>query len=205
MISLPQTRHAFLSKNFVDELTCAEWCSALLAGNSGAATVANATGDSIIDSRTRRAICVSASSEIQREVQRRFVELAPKLQHYFGVRLSAVQAPQFLRYQRGDFFRPHRDDSTYPGHPHELRSRKVSVVLFLNACERLPRTGAYSGGQLRLYTPDSEQSPFLEICGEAGLLIGFKSDVLHEVRPVTHGERFTVVTWYEGRSGEANG
>ncbi len=30
----------------------------------------------------------------------------------------------------------------------------------------------------------------------SGLLIAFRSDVLHEVKPVTFGERLTVVSWF---------
>jgi SM-20-related protein len=31
---------------------------------------------------------------------------------------------------------------------------------------------------------------------EAGLLIAFRSEMLHEVEPVTSGERVTIVSWY---------
>jgi predicted 2-oxoglutarate/Fe(II)-dependent dioxygenase YbiX len=31
--------------------------------------------------------------------------------------------------------------------------------------------------------------------GERGLLVAFDSGIAHSVTPVTHGERFTVVTW----------
>ena len=32
--------------------------------------------------------------------------------------------------------------------------------------------------------------------GQTGLLIAFPSGLPHEVRPVTRGERLTVVTWF---------
>jgi SM-20-related protein len=35
----------------------------------------------------------------------------------------------------------------------------------------------------------------LPLVGEEGLLVAFKSNITHAVTPVTHGERFTVVTW----------
>jgi predicted 2-oxoglutarate/Fe(II)-dependent dioxygenase YbiX len=31
-----------------------------------------------------------------------------------------------------------------------------------------------------------------------GSLVAFRSETTHEVIPVTHGERFTVVSWYRG-------
>jgi SM-20-related protein len=35
------------------------------------------------------------------------------------------------------------------------------------------------------------------LIGEAGLLLAFRPNLVHEVTPVTHGERCTVVTWFE--------
>jgi hypothetical protein len=46
-----------------------------------------------------------------------------------------------------------------------------------------------------LLGPASERHG-LPIGGEPGMLVAFRSDVLQEVRPVTRGERQTVVSWY---------
>jgi SM-20-related protein len=40
------------------------------------------------------------------------------------------------------------------------------------------------------------QSVGFGVEGEEGLLIAFRSDLLHEVTPVTHGERYTLVSWF---------
>jgi SM-20-related protein len=32
--------------------------------------------------------------------------------------------------------------------------------------------------------------------GETGALIAFPSEMLHEVTPITRGERFTIVSWF---------
>jgi predicted 2-oxoglutarate/Fe(II)-dependent dioxygenase YbiX len=42
----------------------------------------------------------------------------------------------------------------------------------------------------------------VDLCGEEGLLVAFRAETLHEVRPVTHGVRFSVVTWFRGPPGE---
>jgi SM-20-related protein len=34
------------------------------------------------------------------------------------------------------------------------------------------------------------------LIGEPGLLVAFRSDVLHEVEAVTHGERYSIVSWF---------
>jgi predicted 2-oxoglutarate/Fe(II)-dependent dioxygenase YbiX len=36
----------------------------------------------------------------------------------------------------------------------------------------------------------------LPVTGEAGSLIAFPSDMVHEVTPVSRGERYTVVSWF---------
>ena len=36
----------------------------------------------------------------------------------------------------------------------------------------------------------------LGLSGEEGVLVAFRSELLHEVVPVTHGQRYTLVTWY---------
>jgi predicted 2-oxoglutarate/Fe(II)-dependent dioxygenase YbiX len=35
----------------------------------------------------------------------------------------------------------------------------------------------------------------IPISGEPGLLIGFRADTVHEVRPVTRGRRYAVLSW----------
>jgi SM-20-related protein len=35
----------------------------------------------------------------------------------------------------------------------------------------------------------------LPLVGEGGLLVAFESGTTHSVTPITHGERYTVVTW----------
>jgi SM-20-related protein len=35
----------------------------------------------------------------------------------------------------------------------------------------------------------------LAVEGEPGLLLAFRPDLLHEVTPVLHGDRYTIVTW----------
>jgi SM-20-related protein len=39
----------------------------------------------------------------------------------------------------------------------------------------------------------------LPLDARAGLLIAFRSEVFHEVQPVTHGQRLSVVGWFTGK------
>lgn len=185
-----------IKPDFLDESTCAEWYAAVSAGRPSAATVADSKGRSVVDERARRALCVSVDPAIERVVCQRLTDLMPELQHHFGVSLSHLQDTQFLMYHRGNYFRPHQDNSNLKAHGRELRSRRISVVLFLNRSTRLPEPGSYCGGDLLLYTPHGGADPYVQVRGHTGLLVAFLSDVVHEVRPVTHGDRCTVVSWY---------
>jgi predicted 2-oxoglutarate/Fe(II)-dependent dioxygenase YbiX len=36
----------------------------------------------------------------------------------------------------------------------------------------------------------------VELEAEPGTLVAFRSETTHEVTPVTHGERYTIASWY---------
>lgn len=67
--------------------------------------------------------------------------------------------------------------------------RKLSVSIQLSD----PKT--YKGGELCLYTEENETTTLKD----QGTLILFPSYVLHEVKQVTKGERFSLVTWITGK------
>lgn len=117
------------------------------------------------------------------------------LERHFAVTLGACEEPQFLRYEAGDFFVPHQDGNTPLIHD-ESRFRKISVVLFLSAQSEAPLPDHYGGGELVLHGPYG--GPPLRTSANAppGTLVAFRAETTHEVTPVTHGERFTIVSWF---------
>ena len=129
-------------------------------------------------------------------IETRLRAILPLVAEHFAVPLHGLQEPEFLLYRRGDFFRPHQDNSIDRRYGIDLRRRAVSAVLFLNAQSRLPEPDAYCGGELRLYTPRDPARPYIPIGGNPGRLVAFRSATIHEVRPVTHGERYTVAAWF---------
>jgi predicted 2-oxoglutarate/Fe(II)-dependent dioxygenase YbiX len=147
--------------------------------------------------RTRRVLVPDAA---QRLIEERLLAIVPEVRQHFGVAIGRMQLPQFLRYRRGDFFRAHQDSSRSPEIAAHVRRRRVSAVVFLNRQTRFPEAEAFCGGDLKLYRADDDPDPGLHVLAEDGLLLAFPSGMFHEVRPVTHGERYTVVTWFEGDS-----
>ena len=68
--------------------------------------------------------------------------------------------------------------------------RKLSISIQLTTPEE------YEGGELKLYDGEEEGTVMSK---EQGTLIIFPSYVLHEVMPVTKGERNSLVTWVTGK------
>ena len=68
-------------------------------------------------------------------------------------------------------------------------SRKLSITI------QLTDPNEYEGGELFLY--DSEKPTIMD--KEQGSLIVFPSYILHEVKPVTKGERNSLVCWVTGK------
>jgi PKHD-type hydroxylase len=69
--------------------------------------------------------------------------------------------------------------------------RKLSVSIQLTNHEE------YEGGELKLYDGDDKEAIVMD--KTQGTLIIFPSYVLHEVMPVTKGERNSLVTWVTGK------
>jgi predicted 2-oxoglutarate/Fe(II)-dependent dioxygenase YbiX len=107
--------------------------------------------------------------------------------------LDRREGAGFIRYPSGGFYRPHRDRGADPGWPDAAR-RQAALVLFLNTSREIGRSGDFDGGILRLFLPAGA----LDVIPEAGLLVAFPADILHEVTEVRHGTRDTVVDWFYG-------
>jgi PKHD-type hydroxylase len=69
--------------------------------------------------------------------------------------------------------------------------RKLSISI------QLTNPKEYEGGELKLYDGDDEEASVMD--KTQGTLIIFPSYVLHEVMPVTKGERNSLVTWVTGK------
>jgi SM-20-related protein len=140
-----------------------------------------------VDRRVRSTQKLAVDNELRDRVRSLLAAAQPRLAGHFGVTLERCEEPQFLRYLPGDFFVAHQDGNTPLIHD-DSRHRRLSVVLFLNA--------EYGGGALVLHGryPDWESRYVMP--AQPGSLIAFRPETTHEVTPVTHGERYTIVSWY---------
>ena len=188
-----------VERRFFGAAECARLSADMATTKGSPATVHEVDGRFAIDPEVRRTRVASVSGESMELIHAGFAALRPRVERHFGVALRAWQPPQFLVYGAGDHYDPHTDNATDLRAAAFLRARKISVVLFLNDRAEAPGPDVYGGGALTLWGlfGDSRlQGRGLPVSGEAGVLIAFPSDVTHEVEMVTHGVRYTVVSWF---------
>ena len=191
-------RFGIFSRRFLDDATCTELRTEMRTASGSPATVAPA--DEEVDEGYRRTKMADVSDPTREKIRARLLSLMPELSGYFDVPLSEVQRPQFLVYRRGDFFRRHIDSAEDDSAAQAVRARRVSTVVFLNGEGQEADEDSYGGGALTFYGLLGDDPPArdvgLPLTGATGLLVAFRSDAIHSVTPVTHGERYTIVSWF---------
>jgi SM-20-related protein len=186
----------FVRKNFLEQELCARCCREMDEAASTQATIFGPDYTNVIDEAIRSVKVVDVPEATIALVEARLLALRPALERHFDVTLTGCQPLQFLTYREGDFYTVHKDNDTDA--PDMVSKRKVSLVLFLNGQAPQPASGAYGGGSLTFYKLIADprwQTYGFPLNSEAGLLVAFRSDVLHQVLPVTHGKRYTIVSW----------
>lgn len=105
---------------------------------------------------------------------------------YFKFDLSMIENLQFTYYnsEENGCYKSHVDPNCW-NLPH---NRKLSVVV------QLSDPSEYEGGELLLHT----SSDPVRINKQKGMVTMFPSYTLHEVTPVTKGERYSLVAWVHG-------
>jgi PKHD-type hydroxylase len=107
--------------------------------------------------------------------------------------VSRFAPPLICRYRSGMSYGRHYDSAFLPLRPTPLRS-DLSSTIFLSEPE------TYEGGELRVELA----SKHVLFKGSAGSAILYPSTSIHEVRPVTSGERLVAITFIESRIKDEN-
>ena len=193
----------FIRRGFLDARTCARLRAEVGAAPASAATVRTDDRTYDVDRSTRSAAWANPAPAAVELVEERLAAVMPDVARHYGLALTGLQPLQFLVYRQGDFFQRHRDRGEGDDTPEFSRARRVAAVIFLNGEGDPSVSAGYRGGALTLdglfEQPKAERLAF-PLEAEEGLLVTFPADVMHEVRPVEAGERYTVVTWFEDRA-----
>ena len=164
------------------------WCSELISkwrrdGSEATGVEASREGRRVDvaadDRKRRRDHVVGDPGLMQRLTSHVGRRVIPELQKAFAYRASRFEGFKIVCYGAGDggFFHAHRDNLS-PATAH----RRFGLTVNLN--------GGYEGGELRFpeYGPDLYRP-------RAGAALLFSSSLLHEVLPVTSGERFSLLSF----------
>jgi SM-20-related protein len=155
-------------------------------------------GEQVVIEEIRKTTNAEVSEATKKMVEERMRALQPELEACFDVSLSHYQYARFVVYRVGDFYRMHRDavDADDELSSQMAKERKLTVVAYLDEQSETPGQGAFGGGELNLYglmdVPGSDAFG-LPVRARPGLLVAFDSRTLHEVKPITHGTRRTIV------------
>jgi SM-20-related protein len=188
----------FVIKGFLDEGTCAGLRKEIRTNSQVPANIGSARGY-IVDEQIRKSKYAEVSERSELYVKSHLLSLKEPLERHFDLALSGCQDPSFLVYREGDYFRPHVDNSQNLEYPEAIRERRVAVIVFLNGESTNPKPDSYCGGGLIIHGAIEgfgNRSYAFPLIGESGLLIAFRTDVVHEVAAVTSGERYSMVSWF---------
>lgn len=182
-----------LRHGFFDAETCRTLVAEMRASPSGPALTYGKADSGLVDEKVRKVTRINPSLHTVESVITRLSDYRPTIEAHFGINLSACEEPQFLCYQTGDFFVAHQDGNTGLTRL-ATESRRVSVTIFLNRPAGESEEESYSGGSLKFSEWRSGEE--FTLAGETGMLVAFRSELTHEVLPVTQGERYAIVSWY---------
>jgi predicted 2-oxoglutarate/Fe(II)-dependent dioxygenase YbiX len=147
-------------------------------------------------SLVRNAALVEPPDPLIEAVEARFDSCRGQVAGALGFEVGDREGAGFIRYPEGGFYRAHRDRGDDPQWADASR-RAIALVLFLNTSREASPGGDFDGGVLRILGSGGT----VDVLPEAGTLVAFPADVLHEVTEVRGGTRDTVVDWFYDVSG----
>jgi predicted 2-oxoglutarate/Fe(II)-dependent dioxygenase YbiX len=189
----------FVEKNFLEPELCSRIRDEIHSAPNKPAKIHRANGEYLVDEKLRKTQSVKVLEQTKSLVSSRLHTLKTRLEAHFRLALTDCDEQYFLLYKQGDFFGPHKDTRAETNTPDLIKRRRVSVVIFLNEYNETPADNSYCGGSLTFYglIQDPRAAKYcFPLTGEIGLLVAFRSDIIHEVKPITWGERYTIVTWF---------
>ena len=103
---------------------------------------------------------------------------------FFNFQLfGMIEGMQFTKYVAPSGFYGLHMDKTFNG-----ATRKLSIII------QLTDPSEYEGGELIIKTSNDDEV----MIKQQGVLFSFPSYILHEVKPVTKGTRYSLVIWVSG-------
>jgi predicted 2-oxoglutarate/Fe(II)-dependent dioxygenase YbiX len=162
-------------------------------------------GESILDESLRACIDHEFPETFKRPVEASLTQFFDDHRAELDSDADYLYGPYFMSYGEGCFFRAHRDVANHKNDPARLAAHRWSILLYLNG--RSPAAGlpTFDGGALVLYETDPKlRDRRVVMIPEPGLLVLFRSSLMHEVSTVSNGTRYAVAGWMSDSKANPN-
>jgi predicted 2-oxoglutarate/Fe(II)-dependent dioxygenase YbiX len=185
---------AFIS-NFLSVTECHHLVTAMNSAPRARAQVVRA-GESILDESLRFCFDHEFSEAFKRPMGDRLTNFFNTHSTSFESDADYLYGPYFMSYGKGSFFRAHRDVANHKNDPQRLAAHRWSLLLYLNGREPSEDLPSFDGGALIVYETDPKlPDRRIVIVPKPGLLVLFRSYLMHEVATVLDGTRYAVAGW----------
>jgi predicted 2-oxoglutarate/Fe(II)-dependent dioxygenase YbiX len=190
-----RTRSIASAAGFLSVAECSEIIQAMNASPREPAQIVRA-GESILDESLRFCFDHHFPDPFKRSVGDRMAAYFDAHRAEFSSDADYIYGPYFMSYEKGSFFRAHRDVANHKNDPLRLAAHRWSLLLYLNGREPVDGLPAFDGGALIVYeTQPGLRDRKIVIVPQPGMLVLFRSALMHEVAIVLEGTRYAVAGW----------
>jgi hypothetical protein len=190
-----RTRNIAMTSGFLSLDDCRHLVQAMESFPGEPALVVRA-GDSILDQTLRHCLDHHLPETFKHPIETRLTAFFDSHRNDLESDADFLYGPYFMSYGKGSFFRAHRDVDNHKNDPPRLAAHRWSLLLYLNGREVAADLPVFDGGALILYETDPKlQDRRVIVIPQPGLLVLFRSTLMHEVATVLDGKRYAVAGW----------
>jgi predicted 2-oxoglutarate/Fe(II)-dependent dioxygenase YbiX len=190
-----KTHNVAFMPSFLPLTECRELVNAMDSSPRSPAQVVRA-GESLLDESLRFCYDHEFSDAFKRPIGNRLTDFFDTHRNEFDSDADYLYGPYFMSYMKGSFFRAHRDVANHKNDPPRLAAHRWSLLLYLNGREPAEDLPTFDGGALIVYETDPKLSDRrIVIVPKPGLLVLFRSSLMHEVATILDGTRYAVAGW----------
>ncbi|MEU0401074.1 2OG-Fe(II) oxygenase [Streptomyces sp. NPDC006197] len=200
-----RTRNVALTRDLLSIDECGALIRAMEEAPREPAQVVRA-GESILDQSLRFCFDHHLPDDTKRFVGERLTSYFDDHRPEFDSDADYLYGPYFMSYEKGSYFRAHRDVANHKDDPPRLAAHRWSLLLYLNGRDPGGPLPAFDGGALTLYETDPDLSDRrVVIVPEPGMLVLFRASLMHEVATVLDGTRYAVAGWMSSSNSLSSG
>ncbi|HJT91078.1 MAG TPA: 2OG-Fe(II) oxygenase [Mycobacterium sp.] len=199
------TPNIALARGFLSIPECREIIEVMHRAPREPAQVVRA-GESILDQSLRLCFDHHLSETVKDTIGARMAAYFGRHRAEFESDADHLYGPYFMSYEKDSYFRAHRDVANHKNDPARLAAHRWSLLLYLNGREPASTLPTFDGGALLIYETDPGMCDRrVVIVPEPGMLVLFRSALMHEVTILRDGTRYAVAGWMATATDQAIG